>query len=262
MTTSTAPEPDVAAAAADLASTRRSRLRRLTRVAAIGYLAIFLLYPLSTLVRSLLVVPGDAATTAANVAASSGLFRWGLAGEAAVALIEIALAGVLYALMRPVSRALSLAAALARAGEGVVMAAGNVVTGILTLVMVSGAGYLAAFGIEQRDALALAFQEVNDQVVLLWGLFFGLHLVLLGVLVHRSRFLPRLVGILLIIAGAGYLMQSFGVLLAPGLSGVLDVAVLVLAVPGELVFALWLLVKGVDAEAWHRRATAASASQL
>ena len=183
------------------------------------YLAIFVLYPLSTMARSALVVPGDAATTAGNIAANEALFRWGMAGEAVVVLIEIVLAGALYVLLRPVSRGLSMAAALARAGEGVVMAAGNLVTSIMTLIMVGGAGYLTALSLEQRDALALAFQEADGQVVLVWGLFFGLHLVLLGRLVQRSGFLPRLIGWLLAVAGVGYLVQSFGVLVSPGASG-------------------------------------------
>lgn len=262
MTTSTDPQSHADVPGPSAIATERARLRRLTRVAGVLYLAIFVLYPLSTMARSILVVPGDAATTAANIAAGESLFRWGLAGEAAVVLIEIALAGVLYTLLRPVSRTASLAAAFARVGEGVVMAAGNLVTGIVTLVMVGGAGYLAAFGVEQRDALALVYQDVNDQVVLVWGLFFGLHLVLLGWLVHRSGYLPRLIGILLALAGVGYLAQSFGVLVAPGLAGALDVVVLVLAVPGELALAVWLLVRGVDADAWSRRAAAARESAL
>ena len=235
----------------------RDRLRRLCRVAGVLYLAIFVLYPVSTLARSALVVPGDAATTAENVAANESVFRWGMAGEATIFLIEIVLAGVLYVLLRPVSRSLSLAAALARAAEGVVMAAGNVVTSIMTLVMVSGAGYLAAFSTEQRDALALAFQDANDMVILVWGLFFGLHLLLLGWLVYRSGFLPKLPGILLALAGVGYLAQSYGTLVAPDLSGELSTVVLVLAVPGELMFAVWLLIKGVNADAWKRSSFAA-----
>lgn len=236
----------------------RARLRRITRAAGVLYAAIFLLYPLSTMARSVLVVPGDAATTAQNIAVREGLFRWGLAGEATIVLIEIALAALLYVLLRPVSRAMSLAAALARAAEAVVMAAGNLVTGIMTLVLVGGAGYLTAFDTEQRDALALAYQEANDSVVLVWGLFFGLHLALLGALVVRSGFFPRVAGVLLVLAGIGYLAQSYGTFVAPDLAGVLSTVVIVLAVPGELLFAVWLLVKGVDAEAWRRRSVEAS----
>lgn len=237
---------------------RRSRLRRLTRVAGALYLAIFLLYPLSTVVRSALVVPGDAATTAQNVAANQTLFRWGIAGEATVFLIEIALAGVLYVLLRPVNRSMSLAGALARAAEGIVMAAGNLLASVVTLVVVGGAGYLAAFSPEQRDALALLFQDVNEYMILTWGFFFALHLVLTGWLVYRSGFFPKITGVLLVLAGVGYFAQSYGTIVAPGLTDVLSTVVLVLAIPGELVFALWLLIKGIDEEAWQARAVRAN----
>ena len=140
----------------------------------------------------------------------------------------------------------------------VVMAASNLFTSILTLVVVSGAGYLAAFESEQLDALALLFQNANDYVILIWGLFFALHLVLLGWLVYRSGFFPRIPGALLMLAGLGYFAQSFGVIVAPNLSDSLSTVVLILAIPGELVFALWLLIKGIDEDKWHERALAAN----
>ncbi len=238
------------------------RLKRLTRGAGILYLAIFIIYPLSTMVRSMLVVPGDAAATAQNIAESGSLFRWGMAGEATIFLIEIVLAAVLYALLRPVSRSISLGASLARVAEGVVMAAGNLFTSILTLVAVGGAGYMAVFTVEQQEALALFFQEANDYVVLTWGFFFALSLVLTGWLVYRSGFFPKIPGILLVLAGVGYFSQSYGTFVAPGLTDVLSTVVLVLAIPGELVFALWLIFKGVDEEKWQARALQAQQSQL
>jgi len=230
------------------------RLRRLTLIAGVLYLAIFLIYPLSTAVRSSLVVPGDAAATAAGIRANETLFRLGMAGEASIFLIEIAVAAVLYVLFRPVSRAGSLAAALARVSEGVVMAAGNVFTSIATLVALSGAGFLAAFSATQTEALGQFFQETNGSIVLVWGLFFALSLTVTGWLVFRSGFMPKIVGILLGLAGLGYFAQSFGVLISPELAGPLEIVVIVLAIPGELLFALWLLIKGVDAPAWMRRA--------
>lgn len=240
-----------------------TRLRRLTRIAGVLYLAIFIIYPLSTMLgREALVVPGDAAATADGIRAAEGLFRLGMVGEASIFLIEIALAAVLYVLFRPVSRAGSFAAALARVAEGVVMAAGNVFTSIATLVAVGGASYLAAFSADQTDALALFFQEANDSIILVWGLFFALSLVLTGWLVYRSGFMPKWPGILLALAGLGYFIQSFGVLIAPGLAGPLEIVVIVLAIPGELVFALWLLIKGVDSAAWVRRADEARGAQL
>lgn len=239
-----------------------SRLKRLARTAGFLYLAIFIIYPLSTMVRSMLVVPGDASATAQNVAANGSLFRWGMAGEATIFIIEIALAAVLYTLLRPVSRSLSLGASLARVAEGVVMAAGNLFTSILTLVAVGGAGYLAVFSPAQRDALALFFQDANDYVVLTWGFFFALSLVLTGWLVYRSGFFPKIPGVLLVLAGVGYFAQSYGTIVAPGATDVLTTLVLVLAIPGELVFALWLIIKGVDEDQWQKRARAADQARL
>jgi hypothetical protein len=241
---------------------RHPRLRRLTRAAGALYLTIFVVYPASTLVRSSLVVPGDAAATAANIRDNEAMFRWGMAGELTIVLVEVVLAAILYALLRPVSRSMSLAASLARVAEAVVMAAGCVLTSILSLVAVSGGGYLEAFDPEQRDALALFFQEGNDYVVLVWGLFFALSLVLTGWLVHRSGFLPRFAGILLGLAGLGYLVQSFGTILAPALTDTWAMVVLVLAIPGELVFAVWLLAKGVDEDRWSAAVGRAHAVQL
>jgi hypothetical protein len=233
-------------------------IKKTTRIAGVLYLAIFVIYPLAASVRSMLVVPGDAAATAQNVAANQTLFGWGMAGESVIFLIEIVMAGFLYVLLRPVSRSLSLASALARASEGIVMAATNLFTSILTLIVIGNAGYLAVFDQEQQDALALLFQEANDYVILIWGLFFALHLALLGWLVYQSGFFPKIPGILLMLAGFGYFAQSFGIMVAPGLSAPLETVVLVLATPGELVFALWLLIKGVDEDKWKARALEAN----
>ena len=238
------------------------RLRRLTKVAGVLYLAIFVVYPLATGVRSSLVVPGDAAATAENVRAQETLFRWGMAGEATIVLIEIVLAAVLYTLLRPAGRSVSLAATLSRVAEAVVMAAGCLVTSIFTLLMVSNQGYLGAFDVDQRDALALFFQEANNDIVLVWGFLFALSLVLTGWLVHRSGFLPRIPGILLMLAGLGYFAQSFGTFLAPGMADAWSVVVLVLAIPGELVFALWLLIRGVDEDNWSTAAIRAQRAQV
>ena len=235
-------------------------IKKTARIAGILYLAIFIIYPLATSVRSTLVVHGDPAATVQNIAANQSLFRWGMAGESVIFLIEILLAGFLYVLLRPVSRSVSFASALARASEGVVMAATNLFTSILTLVVVGSAGYLSVFEQEQQNALALLFQDANNYVILIWGLFFALHLVLLGWLVYRSGFFPKIPGILLALAGIGYFAQSFGVMVAPNLADTLETVVIVLAIPGELVFALWLLIKGVDENKWHERALESSKS--
>ncbi|WP_062378448.1 DUF4386 domain-containing protein [Demequina pelophila] len=253
--------PDPAVASAPVYGTDR-RLRRLTTLAGVLYLAIFVIYPLATSVRSTLVVPGDAAATADAIRADEALFRWGLAGEAAIVLIEIVLAAVLYALLRPVSRAMSLAGAFARVAEAVVMAAGCLATSVFTLHALSESGALDPFSAAQRDGLALFFQEANEGLVLVWGFFFALSLLITGWLVVRSGFLPRISGILLALAGAGYLLQSFGTFLVPELAGTWEMVVIVLAIPGELVFAIWLLVKGVDRDTWRAAAARAREAQV
>lgn len=235
-----------------------TRPKQLARIAGVLYLAIFLIAPFAFFVaKESLIEAGDATATAANVVESETLFRLGMAAEVAIFLIEIVLAAVIYILLVPVSRTVSLAAAFARLGEAVVQGV-NLLTSILVLTLVGGAGYLATFESGQLDALTLVFLEANDFIVLVWGLFFGLHLLLVGWLVYRSGFLPRILGVLLAIASIGYFAEGFGNILSSGAADPLAILVVVLAVPGEIAFTLWLLIKGVDEDAW--RASLASAS--
>jgi hypothetical protein len=227
---------------------------KMARVAGLLYLAIFVLWPLSTLVgESTVVVAGDAAATAENLVANETLFRWGMVGQSVVILIELVLAAVLYVIFRPVSRPISLAAAFGRLSEGVAMAV-KLLTGMLALFVVGGSGALAAFDREQLDALTMVFLDANGFMDLVWGLFFALHLVLLGWLVYKSGFFPRILGVLLLLAGGGYFAETFGLFVNPDLNSTLETLVIVLAVPGELVFALWLVIKRIDEDKWRSRA--------
>ena len=230
------------------------QLKKLTKLGGILYLTIFIAVPLSYMIgKGLILVSGDAAATAANIVNSEGMFRFGLAGEAVVFLVEVLLAGVLYPLLKPVSPSLSLAAAFARLGEAVIQAV-NLLTSVLALLLASGSGYLAAIDAAQRQALAMAFLESYDYVILIWGFFFGLHLFLLGYLVQKSGFFPKLLGTLLLLAGVGYLLQSFGTFALPQFEAALSTVVLVLAIPGEIAFTYWLLRHGVDEAAWKKKA--------
>ena len=231
---------------------KTNAIKRTARVSGVLYLIIFVVAPFPFLLGGAsLVVPGDAAATAANLSASGPVFRFGMVAETIVFLVEIVLAALLYVLLRPVSRPLSLAAAFSRVGEAVVQAV-NLLTSSLVLLLLGGAGYLAVFDADQLNALSMLFLDANAFVVLVWGLFFGFHLLLLGYLVFKSGFWPRVLGILLFVAGVGYLAQSFGHMLLPRYDEILSVAVIVLAVPGELAFSIWLLAKGVNVERWER----------
>ncbi|MBB5790377.1 DUF4386 domain-containing protein [Jiangella mangrovi] len=236
-------------------------VKRIARAAGALYVAIFIVAPFAFFVgRSRILVEDDPTATAENLLADETLFRIGMAAESVVFLIEIVLAALLYTLFRPVNATVAMAAAFSRVAEAVVQAV-NLLTSSLVLLTVSGAGYLAAFEPDQVDALVSLFFDANEFVTLIWGLFFGLHLILLGYLVYKSGFLPRVLGILLAAASIGYLAEGFGNLLWPGTADVLAATVVVLAVPGELAFALWLIIKGVDGTRWQQVASARSDPQ-
>jgi hypothetical protein len=221
------------------------RIMRYARVAGALYVVLFVLAPFVFLFgKAAALVPDDPAATAANVAAMGTQFRLGMLIEATIFLVEIILAALLYVIFRPVHLAISLAAAFARLAEAIVQGV-NLLTSILVLLVLGGAGYAAVFTTPQLEALAHLFLSANAFVVLVWGIFFGFHLLLFGYLVYESTFLPKWLGVLLVIAGAGYLLQSGGTILMPSASGTLGGLVVALAVPGELAFTLWLLARGI-----------------
>lgn len=220
------------------------------RVAGALYVVLFILGPFVFLFgKATALVPGDPSASAANVVAMETQFRVGLLIEAAIVLVEVVLAAILYVMFRPVHHALSLAAAFARLGEAVVQGV-NMLTSGLVLLVLGGTGALAAFSPAQLEALGLVLLDANVFGVLVWGIFFGFHLLLLGYLVATSTFFPRWLGVLLVIAGTGYLAQSCGTILWPAATEALETVVVVMAVPGELAFTLWLLIKGVDRARW------------
>ncbi len=210
------------------------------------YLLIFFVGPFAFFMgRTSIVVPGDAAATVANLMASESVFRLGIVAETVIVLIEIVVSALLYVLFRAVSRPLALAAALARFLQSAVQAV-NLITAVPALLLLGGTGYMTVFAEEQLDALVLLFADANAFMILVWGLIFGFHLLLLGVLVYRSGFLPRILGILLVVGAVGYLAQSYGHILAPQYDELLSTVVIVLSIPGELAFTVWLLWKGVN----------------
>lgn len=192
-------------------------------------------------VRGQIVVAGDAATTAANVLASHGLFRVGFAAETLMALADVALAVLLYRLLRPVNRTLALMAAAFRLVQAAVIAA--------SLLMSQGA-LLALTGGDGREELALLLIDLHAHGYDLGLIFFGVNSLLTGWLVARAGFLPRWLGRMLIAAGLVYLVGSYLRFLAPGLWGPFQVAYIV-PVVAEAAFCLWLLIRGVDEGRWR-----------
>jgi hypothetical protein len=204
-------------------------------------------------VPSTLIVPGDATATADNVRASRGLISLGIVSDSLIFLTEIVLTVLLYVLLRPVSRTLALVAAFARLAMGIIMGI-NLLPYFIALLLVSGAGYLTVFEPAQSDALALLFLNAHEGAVYIWQLFFGFHLAVLGYLIFKSGYFPRILGVLMVVAALGYLTDAYGNMLYPNYDKTFGWVAGVGAIIGELPFFLWLLIRGVNVQRYNERA--------
>ncbi|HSG50119.1 MAG TPA: DUF4386 domain-containing protein [Longimicrobiales bacterium] len=220
--------------------------RTLARLTGLLYLVIIVCAGFSEgVVRSGLVVAGDAAATAENILASQGLFRLGLVMDLVAFLADAAVAVLLYLLLKPVSRTVSLMAAAFRLVAHPAIGGINLVNHFGALLLLTGEGTLAAFDPGQREALALLAMDAHGYGYLIAGAFFGVHLALLGYLLFRSERFPRVLGVLVGAAAVGYLVESFTIFLLPQYTALATGLVVATAVMGEVSLCLWLLVRGV-----------------
>ena len=199
-------------------------------------------------VRASLIAPGDPAATAANIRASEHLFRLGFAADAVMAVSDAAVAVLLFVLLRPAGAVLALMATVFRLVQTAILG-GNLLNHHAALVALDATGPLGGVDAATREALALFSLEVQGDGYDLGLIFFGVCSVLVGVLIWRSRFLPRLLGAAVIAAGAVYLIGSALVFLAPGAADAFTPAYAVPLV-AETALALWLLIRGVDVARW------------
>jgi hypothetical protein len=228
------------------------RARLVARVGGVLYLIIIILGALGeAVVRGSIVVPGNATATAANLRSMEWLWRLGVAGEVVLLTCAIALALILYVLLRPVSRDLALLAvffnlvSIAIEGVGAVSLAA-------ALLPMTGAAYVNAFTPEQLGVMALLSVRTHTAGFGIALIFFGVECVIVGYLISRSGYIPRTIGVLMQIAGVCYVINSFALLLSPPLSSRLFPAILIPSLIAELSLALWLLVKGVRADNWDQ----------
>jgi hypothetical protein len=223
------------------------------RMAGVFYLIAAQAYAFAEFsVRGKLVVYGDAAATAHNILAHESLYRLGFAAELISAVFFIAVTLLFYDLFKPVNRRLSLLAAFFSLAGCVIQAISSLFH-LAPLILLGGEPFLRAFKVEQVQSLALLFLILRAQATNIYMVFFGCYNLLLGYLIFRSTFLPRILGVFMAIAGLTY--QAF---LSPPLATYLFPYVLAPAgALGELSLMLWLLVIGVNVQKWKERATAA-----
>jgi hypothetical protein len=227
------------------------------RIAGVLYLIVIVTGIFAEIfVREALTVSGDAAATAANILAHELRFRLGFVGELIACACNIPLAVIFYNLFRVVNRSLALAVVfftlVGTAIESVVL-----LSHFLPLILLKGGSYLSVFKPEQLQAQAyasLALQSIGFAIALV---FFGFYCLVMGYLIFRSTFLPRIIGVLLAIEGVGYLTNSFTLFLAPGLAARIFPYFAVTGL-AEVAFCLWLLVMGVNVPRWQEQARSAT----
>lgn len=215
-------------------------LRGAAITAGVGLLLMTVMAPFALFyVQESLVIPGDAAATAQNIMANEMMFRLGGISYLIVAILDVLVAWALYIFLKPVNQGLSLLTAWLRVVYGAVYAF-SVYNLFSALQMVSGAQYLSAFQPDQLYAQMMIYIEAFRTTWDIGLVIFGLHLALLGYLVFKSSYMPKFLGVLLIIAALGYLVDSFGKLLSPNYT--LELAMFTFL--GEVILIFWLLIKG------------------
>jgi hypothetical protein len=227
-------------------------IRRQARVAGVWYLLLALTAPVGLVyVPGKLVVQGSASLTSENLRSSEALLRLGIASELVHQVICIFLVLALYRLFQRVSERRAAEVVILGALVSVPIVFVNVLNELAALAFASGADYLASFDPQQRDGLAYLFVHLHDQGIQVVSIFWGLWLFPFGLLVIRSGFIPRGLGVLLVMAGAAYLASAFAALMAPRIAPLVAQWTMPFKM-GELPMVIWLLAWGA------REATAES----
>ena len=229
-------------------------IKKTARIAGFLYLIMvpFALFGIMY-VPSTLIVPGDAAATANNIMASESLFRLSIVSLLMVAIGHILLVLVLYKLLKPVNKNHALLMVIFML-VGAPIAMLNELNKFAALLLLNGADYLTAFTADQLPAQVMLFLNLQEHGVFIAQIFWGLWLFPMGYLVFKSGFLPRILGVLLMIACFGYLIDTFARLLLPNYGATIFPTIIGFTFYGEMLLALWLLIKGVNVEQWEKRA--------
>jgi hypothetical protein len=190
------------------------------------------------------IVRGDAAATAANLRASEGLFRLGFSTELFHQALGVFLVLALYRLFKPVNEHLARQLVALGALVSVPITMVNVLNQVAALTLAKGPEFLTgSFTQPQLDGLAYLCLRMHNTGIDIASIFWGLWLIPFGLLVIRSRFIPAFLGVLLIIAGTGYLASAVATFLLPQYAGAVGQVALILEI-GEVPIIFWLLIWG------------------
>jgi len=237
-----------------------SSTRNPGRVAGFWYLLLVLGGPIRLIyIPNKLFVHGNASATASNIAAHEWLFRFGIVSDLFCAVILIFLTLAFYRLFKGVDQNLAVLVVILGGVMPALIDFVSVVSDAAALMVVRGADFLSVFDKPQRDALAMLFLRLRDHQNTAAEILWGLWLFPLAILTYRSRFLPRFLGVWLVINGFAYVLLSLTGLLLPQYENKL----FILSQPalfGELALMLWLVIKGAKPPAPAAAALSSSAA--
>jgi hypothetical protein len=236
--------------------TKQESPRFLARMAGLFWGGTFVVGMLGLVFGSGYLVPGDPAATAAKIVAGESLFRAAAAANLISTACYVGAVLFIYELLKPVQRSFSLLAGF----FGLVGCALGAMSGIFQLaplVLLKAGDAIATIPGEQLHAWLYLFRRLNDQASTIGFLFFGLHCLPVGLLILRSTFLPRFLGLLMVFAGIGWITFCLASVLSPPVASFLFPYILLPGMIGEGTLTVWLLARAVDAPRWQEQASGA-----
>ncbi|KAA3634295.1 MAG: DUF4386 domain-containing protein [Calditrichaeota bacterium] len=217
--------------------------KKYAHIAGAFYLLIFLTAGFAEgYVRPSIIVTGDAVTTAKNILENQILFRTAFAADLIAFMSDAIVAVLFYLLFKSVNKPLAILAAVLRLLAHPAIGSINLMNHLSALEVLTTTGSL---GLENAQVLAMQFLAAHKTGYLIAGAFFGVQCSVLGYLIVKSKLIPKIIGVLLIIASFGYLIESFGTFLLPEYKDVYSMIVVLPAVVSEGALCLWLLIKGI-----------------
>jgi len=220
--------------------------KNLARIAGLLYLIVIATGLFAEVfVRQAFKVSGDALATANNIQSSEMLFRWGLVADLINFVCGLPVVLIIYFLFKRVNKFLLQLALIFVVIQTAIIAV-NLLNQISPLLILSNNTYLKTFQPNQLAALSQLSLNIQGVGYAIGLVFFGIYCLIVGYVIFKSKMVPKFLGILYIISGLGYLINSFTMLLSKGFANPLFTYVAIPIFIGELSFCLWLLIKGVD----------------
>jgi len=221
---------------------------KLIRLTGLLYLMVIICAGFSQgYVRGTLIVPNDVTTTATNILQHKGLFQFGLTTDLIAFLLDAVIAILLYKIFAPFNKTLAMVSSAFRLIAHPAIGSLNLLNHYMALKVLDAHSASNAFNTAQIQQISAYFMEAHHYGYLIAGGFFGVHCLLLAILIYKSNVFPKVFGGLFLGAAAGYLIETFGNFNVPGYEGYTALIVGVAAALGEVGLTLYMLLKGATA---------------